>query len=681
MRFEITFVALSLCLAGTTNAQTATAGAPDSLAFAALAWREIGPHRGGRSVAVAGSVARPHEYYMGTTGGGVFKSTDGGLSWAAVTDKYFGGTIGGIAVSESNPDVVYVGTGEYPIRGNVSHGDGVYKTTDGGKTWRYSGLVETRQISRVRVHPKNPDVVYVAALGHVWAPNPERGIFRSADGGATWTRILFRNDSTGAIELVMDPAEPSTLYAGFWQAGRKPWQLVSGGAGSGIFKSTDGGERWTELTRKPGLPKGLIGNIGLAVSPAKPSIVWALIESDSGGVFRSGDGGESWQRVNPERKLRQRAWYYTRIYADPKDTNTVYVSNVDFQRSTDGGHTFRSISTPHSDSHDLWIAPDDRDRMIEGNDGGANVSRNRGKSWTGQQYATAQWYHVSTTTHFPYQVCGAQQDNSTLCGPSRFPGGIPIGEWKDAGGCESGYVVSRPDDPDIVYAGCYGGILTRTDLRTGLSRNITVWPVNPMGQSAGDLKYRFQWTFPIVVSPHDPGTLYVGGNLVFRSTSDGEMGSDQPRSHPARSGHAGGVGWADHEGPDQRGILRHGLHHRRVTAGAGGALGRVGRRAHSRLPRRRHDLDQCHPQGSRAIHQGVTDRGLAAPAGDRVRRGQPVSARRSTSLPLAHRRLWQDVAQDRRRHRPDAFHPRGAGGSGARRPPLRRHGAGRLDVV
>src|SRR5688572_23477079 len=342
---EISWIVFSLCLTGAAAAQAPTPAAPpvpDSLAFAALEWREIGPHRGGRSVAVAGSAARSNEYYMGTTGGGVFKTTDGGLSWAAVTDKYFGGTIGAIAISESNPDVVYVGTGEYPIRGNVSHGDGLYKTTDGGKTWRYSGLAETRQIARVRVHPKNPDVVYVAALGHVWAPNPERGFYRSADGGATWKQILFRNDSTGAIELVMDPAEPSTLYAGFWQAGRKPWQLVSGGAGSGIFKSTDGGEKWIELTSKPGLSKELIGNVGLAVSPAKPSIVWALIESDSGGVFRSGDGGQSWQRVNSERKLRQRAWYYTRIYADPKDTNTIYVSNVDFQRSTDGGRTFIS---------------------------------------------------------------------------------------------------------------------------------------------------------------------------------------------------------------------------------------------------------------------------------------------------------------------------------------------------
>jgi photosystem II stability/assembly factor-like uncharacterized protein len=517
---------------------------PDSLAFAAIEWREIGPFRGGRSVAVAGSAARPLEYYMGTTGGGVFKTLDGGLSWRAVTDRYFGGTIGAIAVSESNPDVVYVGTGEYPIRGNVSHGDGVYKTTDGGRTWRYVGLAETRQIARIRIHPKNPDVVYVAALGHVWAPNAERGVYRSADGGSSWTRILSRNDSTGAIELVMDPGNPATLYAGFWQAGRKPWQLVSGGPGSGIFKSTDGGEKWTELTRRPGLPRGLIGNVGLAVSASKPAIVWALIEADSGGLFRSGDGGETWTRVNAERKLRQRAWYYTRVYADPKDTSTVYVSNVAFQRSTDGGRTFTSIVTPHSDSHDLWIAPNDRDRMIEGNDGGANVSRNRGKSWTGQQYATGQFYHVSTTDHFPYRICGAQQDNSTVCGPSRFPGGIPLGEWKDAGGCESGYVVSRPDDPDIVFAGCYGGLLTRTDLRSRLSRNITVWPVNPMGHSAGDLRYRFQWTFPILVSPHDPGTLYVGGNHVFRSSNEGEswepISPDLTRHDPATLGPSGG---------------------------------------------------------------------------------------------------------------------------------------------
>ncbi|MFZ5623440.1 MAG: WD40/YVTN/BNR-like repeat-containing protein [Gemmatimonadota bacterium] len=511
----------------------------DTNAFAALTWRSLGPARGGRSVAVAGSDKRPLEYWMGTTGGGVFKTTDGGITWAPVSDRFFGGTIGAIAVSESNPDIVYVGTGEYPIRGNVSHGDGVYRTDDGGKTWRYLGLVETRQISRVRVHPKNPDVVYVGALGHVWGPNPERGVYRSVDGGKTWKKILFRNDSTGVSDLVLDPSDPRVIYAAFWQAGRKPWQLISGGAGSGIFKSTDGGDTWKEITRNPGLPKGLLGNIGLAVSPANPKIVWALIEADSGGVFRSADGGETWTRVNDERKLRQRAWYYSKIYADPKDTNVVYASNVQFQKSTDGGRTWRNIRTPHGDSHDLWISSTDPLRMIEANDGGANVSVNGGRSWTSQEYATGQFYHVTTTTHFPYRVCGAQQDNSTLCGPSRGDG-----EWYDAGGGESGYIQVRPDNPDIMYAGSYGGYLTRKDARTGLARNINPWPMNPMGHSAGDLKYRFQWTFPILISPHDPNTLYVGANVLFKTTDDGTtfvpISGDLTRNDPRTLGPSGG---------------------------------------------------------------------------------------------------------------------------------------------
>jgi photosystem II stability/assembly factor-like uncharacterized protein len=516
----------------------------DTGAFGALRWREIGPYRGGRSVAVTGSAARPDEYYMGTTGGGVFKSSDGGMSWAPATDKFFGGTIGAVAVSESNPDVVYVGTGEYPIRGNVSHGDGVYRTSDGGKTWRYLGLAETRQISRIRIHPRNPDVVYVAALGHVWAPNPERGLYRSTDGGATWKKLLFRNDSTGLIDLAMDPSDPAVLYAAFWQAGRTPWQLVSGGKGGGILKSTDGGETWKELTRNPGLPKGLLGNIGLSISRSKPARVWAIVEADSGGVFVSDDAGDHWRRVNDERKLRQRAWYYSRIYADPRDTNTVYVSNVRLQKSTDGGRSFKPVRSPHGDSHDLWIAPDDPQRMIEGNDGGANVTRNGGKSWTSQAFATAQFYHVATTNHFPYKVCGAQQDNSTLCGPSRAEGGITQDDWVDAGGGESGYVVPRPDQPDVVYAGSYGGLLTRKDTRTGLTRSIDPWPQNPMGHSAGDLKYRFQWTYPILVSPHDPRTLYVGANVLFRSRDEGEhwdvISPDLTRHDPKTLGASGG---------------------------------------------------------------------------------------------------------------------------------------------
>ncbi|HET7456050.1 MAG TPA: glycosyl hydrolase [Gemmatimonadaceae bacterium] len=516
----------------------------DSLAFAALKWREIGPFRGGRSVAVAGTASRPMEYWFGTTGAGVFKTVDGGYSWAPMSDKYFGGTVGAIGVAASNPDVVYVGTGEYPIRGNVSHGDGVFKTVDGGKTWTYMGLKETEQISRVRVHPTNPDVVYVGAMGHVYAPNAERGVFRTRDGGKTWQKILFRNDSTGVTDLVMDPTNPNVLYASFWQAGRKPWQLISGGAGSGIFKTVDGGDHWTEITRNPGLPAGVLGNIGLTVSAVKPSRLWALVEADSGGVFRSDDGGATWTRTNQERKLRQRAWYYSRIFADTRDTNTVYALNTGMYRSVDGGKTFKNIPVPHGDNHDLWIAPNDHDRMIESNDGGANVSFNAGKTWSQQDQATAQFYHVIATNHFPYQVCGAQQDNSTLCGPSRAPGGIGIDQWKDAGGGESGYIASRPDQPDIVYAGSYGGLTTRKDLRTGLERDVNPWPDNPMGHSAEDLKYRFQWTFPIVLSPFDPKTLYVGANVLFKSTNEGQtftaISPDLTRHDPATLGASGG---------------------------------------------------------------------------------------------------------------------------------------------
>jgi photosystem II stability/assembly factor-like uncharacterized protein len=484
------------------------------------------------------------EYYFGTTGGGVFKTTDGGMTWAPVTDKYFGGTIGGIAVSESNPDIVYVGTGESPIRGNVSHGDGVFKSTDAGKTWSFVGLGDTRQIGRVRIHPKNPDIVYVAALGHVYGPNKERGVFKTIDGGKTWRQVLFRSDSAGAVDLVIDPANPDVLYATIWHAYRMPWKLVSGGTQSGIFKSTDGGEHWTDITRNPGLPRGVIGKVGIAASPVKPGRVWALVEADSGGVFRSDDAGGTWTRMNSERNLQQRAWYYMRIYADTKDPETVYALNTGMYRSTDGGKTFRSIQVPHGDNHDLWIAPNDAQRMINSNDGGANVSFNAGRTWTEQDQATAQFYHVITTTHFPYRVCGAQQDNSTLCGPSRASGGIGVGDWYPVGGGESGYIAARPDNPDIVYAGSYGGYLSRYDHRTETERNVNPWPDNPMGHDAADAKYRFQWTYPIVLSPHDPNTIYVGSSVVFKSTNDGQsfapISPDLTRHDPRTLGPSGG---------------------------------------------------------------------------------------------------------------------------------------------
>ncbi|HEV8600706.1 MAG TPA: glycosyl hydrolase [Gemmatimonadales bacterium] len=517
----------------------------DTAAFGTLVWRSLGPQRGGRSVAVAGSAARPLEYYMGTTGGGVFKTTDGGESWIPITDRYFGGTIGAIAVSESNPDIVYVGGGEFPIRGNTSHGDGVYKSTDAGRTWAYLGLVETRHIAKIRVHPRNPDIVYVAALGPVFGASPHRGVYKSVDGGKSWNKVLFRSDTAGAVDLSMDPSNPEVLYAGIWHAYRKPWQLVSGGSASGVFKTSDGGRTWRELTRNPGLPAGILGNIGISVSPANPRRVYALLEADSGGVFRSDDAGDSWTKVNDNRNLRQRAWYYTRIYADPQDENIVYASNVNFQRSRDGGRTWQGVGgTPHGDSHDFWIAPNNNQRMIESNDGGANVSTNGGRTWTAQDYPTAQFYHVTTSNHFPYRVCGAQQDNSTVCMPSRSMGDADLQDFYDVGGGESGYIAVRPDRPDIVYAGSYGGHLTRKDTRTGLERNINPWPLNPMGHDAKDAKYRMQWTFPIVISPHDPAVLYVGSSVVFRSTDEGTtftpISPDLTRNDPATLGSSGG---------------------------------------------------------------------------------------------------------------------------------------------
>ncbi|MDQ6737379.1 MAG: glycosyl hydrolase [Gemmatimonadota bacterium] len=516
----------------------------DSLAFTALKWRELGPFRGGRSVAVAGSASRPREYYLGTTGGGVFKTTDGGTTWKPVTDKYFGGTIGSIAVSESNPNIVYVGTGESPIRGNVSHGDGVFKSTDAGKTWAFTGLGDTRQISRVRIDPKNPDIVYVGAQGHVWGPNAERGVFKTTDGGKTWKKILFRNDSTGITDLVIDPHNSQTLYAAFWQAYREPWKLVSGGAGSGIFKSTDGGDHWTEITHNTGLPSGIIGNIGITASPAKEGRLWAVIEADSGGVFRSDDAGATWTKTNSDRGLRQRAWYYSRVFADPKDPNGVYGTNVGFMHSTDGGKTFKSISVPHGDNHDLWISPTDPKRMIESNDGGATVTVDGGESWTPEYQPTAQFYHVETTTDFPYHVCGAQQDNSTLCGPSAKDGGVGIDDWQDVGGGESGYIAVRPDSPNVVFAGSYGGLLTRFDTRTGLSRDVNPWPDNPMGHDAADAKYRFQWTFPIVLSPWNPSVMYMGSSVIFRTTDEGQhwtaISPDLTRHDPRTLGASGG---------------------------------------------------------------------------------------------------------------------------------------------
>ena len=519
----------------------------DSSYFKQLQWRLIGPFRGGRVTAVAGVTTQPKVYYFGATGGGVWKTNDAGLSWQPVSDGQYGtGSVGAIGVSESDPNILYVGMGEVPIRGNVSHGDGVYKSTDAGRTWKRMGLEDTRHIGRVRVHPRNPDVVWVAALGHIFGPHDQRGVFKSTDGGKTWRRVLYRGARAGCVDLALDPSNPDVLYAGFWDVFRTPYSLESGGKDGGLLKSTDGGESWTDLTSNPGLPRGLVGKIGVTVSPVNPERVWAIIEAEDGGVFRSEDGGRTWTRVNSDRRLRQRAWYYTRIYADTQKLDTVYVLNVGFHRSDDGGRTYRAIRTPHGDNHDLWMAPNDSQRMIEGNDGGANVSADGGQSWTTlNNQPTAQFYRVALDQDFPYHVYGAQQDNTTVKIASRTAGfGIDERAWHPVGGGESGWIAPHPKDSNIVFAGSYGGYLTRYDHRTGQSRNINAWPDNPMGHGAGDLKYRFQWNFPVLFSPHDPGVQYSAANVLFRSTNEGQswtaISPDLTRNDRSKLGPSGG---------------------------------------------------------------------------------------------------------------------------------------------
>ena len=498
----------------------------DSTVFGALKWREIGPARGGRSVAVAGSAKRPNEYWMGTTGGGVFKTSDGGLHWAAASDAYFGGTIGAIAVDGQKPDVVWVGGGETDIRGNTAPGDGLWKTTDAGKTWSLLGF-RHEHIAAIRVHPTNSDIAWLAVFGDPFASGSTRGVYKTTDGGKSFVRVLFVNDSTGAIDLAVDPSNPDVLYAATWQAYRTAWAMSSGGVGSGLHKSVDGGLTWTNLTATGrGLPTGILGKIGVAVSPAKPGRVWAIIEHDSGGVFRSDDAGATWKWINQDRKLRQRAWYYSKLTADPKDSNTLYAMNVGIYRSRDGGVSFHEPLNPrHPDNHLLWIAPDDPNRMIESNDGGANISTDGGRNWTEQTFATAQMYHVDTDNGYPYLICGAQQDNSTLCGPSRGEGRVSISDWKDGGGGESGFVTPHPTKPNVVFAGSYGGTLTRKDLATGFTRDVSPYPINPMGYSSKDIKVRFQWTYPIVFSRHDPRVIYAAGSKLFRTIDEGESWS------------------------------------------------------------------------------------------------------------------------------------------------------------
>ena len=520
-----------------------------------IEYRELGPFRGGRSAAVTGVPGQPNLFYMGATGGGVWKTDNAGTTWKNISDGFFGGSIGAVAVAPSDPNVIYVGGGEVTLRGNVSSGSGMYKSIDAGKTWDFIGLPESRHIPRVRIHPTNPDIVYAAVLGNIYKPTQERGVYKSTDGGKSWRRTLFANANAGAVDLVIDPNNARVLYATTWRVNRTPYSLNSGGEGSKVWKSTDAGESWTELSTNKGFAKGTLGIMGIAVSPVKADRVWAMVENkDQGGLYRSEDGGATWSKINDERKLRQRAWYYTRLYADTQDADGLYVLNVRYHKSTDGGKSFETANAPHGDHHDLWIAPEDNQRMIMADDGGAQVSLDGGNSWsTYHNQPTAQYYRVTTDNSFPYRIYVAQQDNSTQRVKHRSDGGsISESDWEETAGGESAHIAVDPKNNDIVYGGSYGGFLTRVNHKTGTTRGINVWPDNPMGYGAEGMKYRFQWNFPIIFSKHNPDKLYTFSQHVHATTNEGQsweiLSPDLTRNDPTKLVSSGGPITQDNTG-------------------------------------------------------------------------------------------------------------------------------------
>jgi len=495
----------------------------DSVLFSKTKYRLVGPFRGGRSGAVTGDTKNKNVFYLGSTGGGVWKTIDGGSNWKNISDKYFGGSIGSVAVAPSDNTILYVGEGESTLRGNVSEGFGIWRSDDGGRNWKNLGLKDTRHIIKIVIHPKNPDIVWVAAIGHLFGPNEERGIFKTIDGGKTWKKVLYVNNQTGCSDLVMEPGNPAVLYAGTWRIQRTPYSLESGGEGGAIWKSIDGGESWKNISTNKGLPKGLWGITGITVAPSNTDKIYAIIENKDGGLFVSTDAGETWTLQSSDNNIRQRAWYYSKLFVDPKNDNNVYVLNVNFLKSTDGGKLFKNINTPHGDHHDLWIDPEDGNRMIIADDGGGQISFDGGENFsTYFNQPTAQFYRVSTDNHFPYRILGAQQDNSTIRILSRSDGGeITQNEWQGTAGAESGYVVADPLNPDVVYGGNYSGYLSRLDHKTGENRAVSVWPDDPLGGGADVSKYRFQWNFPIFFSPHNPKKLYAAGNILFATENEG----------------------------------------------------------------------------------------------------------------------------------------------------------------
>jgi len=529
-------------------------GYPEAL-YSSLEYRLVGPFRGGRSAAVTGVPGEPNLFYFGSTGGGVWKTTDGGRSWENISDGFFGGSIGAVEVAKSDPNVIYVGGGEKTLRGNVSSGYGVWKTEDAGKTWKSVGLEKSRHVPRIRIHPNNPDIVYAAVLGNIYKPTKDRGIYKSTDGGITWRNTLFVNEQAGAVDLVMDPNNPRILFASTWRAKRTPYSLSSGGDGSALWKSTDSGETWSEVSKNEGFPTDTLGIIGVTISPKNSERVWAIVEQkEKGGLYRSEDGGKKWTQVNSERKLRQRAWYYTRLYADTEDEDVVYVLNVRYHKSTDGGKSFNTFNAPHGDHHDLWIAPENSKRMIIGDDGGAQISYDGGETWsTYYNQPTAQFYRVTTDNNFPFRIYAAQQDNSTIRIEHRSDGGsISDDDWEETAGGESAHIAVDPLNNDIVYGGSYGGFLTRVNHKTGTVRGVNVWPDNPMGYGAEGMKYRFQWNFPIIFSKHNPKKLYTFSNHVHVSENEGQswklLSGDLTRNDPDKLLSSGGPITQDNTG-------------------------------------------------------------------------------------------------------------------------------------
>ena len=519
----------------------------DEKLYDALDYRLLGPFRGGRSAAVTGVPGKPNLFYFGATGGGVWETKNGGRTWKNLSDGFFGGSVGAIEVSTDDPNVIYVGGGETTVRGNVSSGYGVWKTENAGKSWKQMGLENSRHIPRIRVHPKNHNIVYAAVLGNIYKPTQERGVYKSTDGGNSWRKTLFANENAGAVDLIMDPNNPRILYASTWNIQRTPYSLSSGGDGSALWKSTDSGESWKEISKNKGFPSDTLGIIGVTVSPVNSDRVWAIVENkEKGGVYRSDDGGETWTNINSERKLRQRAWYYTRIYADPQDEDIVYVLNVRYHKSTDGGKTYETFNAPHGDHHDLWIAPEDPNRMVIGDDGGAQTTYDGGETWsTYHNQPTAQFYRVTTDNSFPYKIYAAQQDNSTIRITHRNEGGsINEDDWEETAGGESAHIAIDPLNNDIVYGGSYDGFLTRYNHKKQTVRSISVWPDNPMGHGAEDMKYRFQWNFPIFFSPHNPKKLYTASNHLHATTNEGEswelLSPDLTRNDPTKLKSSGG---------------------------------------------------------------------------------------------------------------------------------------------